>query len=110
VIVYSPNGAGLLTGARDRAWLEAASDEDRMDVPADVIGDLVDRLREIAKGVGTTLPELVTAWTLAIDGVTGAICGARRPEQVEGWIRASDLGLDPVVVEALAALAVDIGR
>jgi aryl-alcohol dehydrogenase-like predicted oxidoreductase len=110
VIVYSPNGAGLLTGARDRAWLEAASDEDRMDVPADVISELVERLREIATRVSATLPELVTAWTLAIDGVTGAICGARRPQQVEGWIRASDLDLEPVVVEELAALALGTGK
>ena len=95
VIVYSPNASGLLTGARDGAWLEAASDEDRMNVPAAAIGRLVEALRPIAARLGTTLPALVTAWTLATDGVSGAICGARRPGQVEAWVGAADLVLAP---------------
>jgi aryl-alcohol dehydrogenase-like predicted oxidoreductase len=33
------------------------------------------------------------AWTLAWPGVTGAIVGARTPEQVDGWIAAAPLDL-----------------
>lgn len=33
------------------------------------------------------------AWVLARSGVTGAICGARTVEQVDGWIAAADVGL-----------------
>lgn len=105
VIVYSPNGSGLLTGARDRAWLDAASDEDRMDHRAEAITAAVEGLRPIAERLGLDLPALVTAWTLSVEGVTGAICGARRPAQVEGWIAAgdTDLGVD-VVAEIVAAV------
>ena len=45
------------------------------------------------------------AWTLSKPGVTGAICGARSPEQVEGWIEAAELDLAPEVVAELDALA-----
>lgn len=105
VIVYSPNGSGLLTGARDRAWLDAASDEDRMDHRAEAITAAVEGLRPIAQRLGLDLPALVTAWTLSVEGVTGAICGARRPAQVEGWIAAgdTDLGVD-VVAEIVAVV------
>ncbi len=30
------------------------------------------------------------AWVLSVEGVTGAICGARRPQQVEQWLPAGD--------------------
>jgi aryl-alcohol dehydrogenase-like predicted oxidoreductase len=43
------------------------------------------------------------AWVLAsTQGVTGAIVGARRPSQVDGWLPAGNLQLTP---EDLAALA-----
>lgn len=111
VIVYSPNGAGLLSGARDRAWLAAASEEDRMDHPAHAIWSLVERLRPIATRLGLDLPALVTAWTLTVEGVTAAICGARRPAQVEGWIAAgdTDLGADAVAEIVAAVDAAGIG-
>ncbi len=50
---------------------------------------------------------LAVAWTLAWPGVTGAIVGARSPEQVDGWIGAADLRLDPAELDAIAAA---IGR
>jgi aryl-alcohol dehydrogenase-like predicted oxidoreductase len=37
---------------------------------------------------------IAVAWTLACPGVTGAIVGARSPEQVDGWIAAGSLDLD----------------
>jgi aryl-alcohol dehydrogenase-like predicted oxidoreductase len=38
---------------------------------------------------------VAVAWTLAWPGVTGAIVGARGPAQVDGWIDAATLTLDP---------------
>ena len=38
---------------------------------------------------------MAVAWTLAWPGVTGAIVGARSPEQVDGWIAAASLRLEP---------------
>lgn len=36
---------------------------------------------------------MAIAWTLSRPGVSGAIVGARNPEQVDGWIGAADLRL-----------------
>jgi aryl-alcohol dehydrogenase-like predicted oxidoreductase len=38
---------------------------------------------------------IAIAWTLAWPGVTGAIVGARTPEQVDGWIDAAWITLTP---------------
>lgn len=111
VIVYSPIASGLLSGARDRAWLETASEEDRKDVSADAIWTLVEGLRPAAEGLGLGVPALAAAWTLSVGGVTGAICGARRAPHVEGWIAAGDvvLGVEDLARIDAAARAAGIG-
>ena len=50
---------------------------------------LRDALRPIAQRHGTSVSAVAVAWTLAWPGVTGAIVGARTPEQVDGWIGAA---------------------
>lgn len=53
--------------------------------------DFVDRLRQVAKEVGRTVSQVVVNWTIHQPGITGAICGAKRPYQIEetagamGW-------------------------
>ena len=53
--------------------------------------DLVDRLRAIAPDAGHTVAELVINWTINQPGITCALCGAKRPEQIQetaggsGW-------------------------
>lgn len=42
----------------------------------------------------TSVAAVAVAWTLAWPGVTGAILGARGPEQVDGWLRAAGPELD----------------
>ena len=64
---------------------------------------LRDALRPIARRHGTTVSAVAIAWTLAWPGVTGAIVGARRPEQVDGWIGAATLRLAPADLEEIAA-------
>ena len=109
VIVYSPIASGLLSGARDPAWLSAATDDDRMEVPAEAITALVDGLGSIAGGLGIPVPALAAAWTLSVEGVTGAICGARRPDQVEGWIPAGGIELTPEDVRQVEAALASAG-
>ncbi|MFQ5809804.1 MAG: aldo/keto reductase, partial [Armatimonadota bacterium] len=46
---------------------------------------------------------LAVAWTLAWPGVTGAIVGARAPEQVDGWIGAASLQLTEQDLDEIAA-------
>ncbi|WP_131769396.1 aldo/keto reductase, partial [Candidatus Protofrankia californiensis] len=100
VIVYSPMQSGLLTGswsAQRSAGLPA--DDWRRRSP-DFTGEplhrhlaLADVLRTVAKRHEVTVASVAVAWTLAFDGVTGAIAGARRPSQVDGWIAAATLTL-----------------
>jgi len=44
--------------------------------------DFVDSLRPIAADVELTVSQLVIAWTLAQPGISVALCGGRRPEQI----------------------------
>ena len=106
MIVYSPQASGLLTGSFSRERLEpTAPDDFRHRAPPFQEPKLsqnlalVERIRPIAERLGCTVSALAVAWTLAVPGVTGAIVGARSPEQVVGWLPAGDLELDD---EALA--------
>jgi len=101
VICYSPMQSGLLTGAFTRERVEALPDDDwrssddDFTVRLDANLALVDQLRPIAERHGASLAEVAVAWTLAWPGVTGAIVGARRPDQIDGWIGAGSLALTP---------------
>ena len=116
VIVYSPLGSGLLTGAYDRDRLDALPPGDwRRSEPAfqepgvSATLTLVERLRPLAARLGVDLAALALAWTLAVPGVTGAIAGARLPEHVESWSAASDLDLPPDVLEEIEAALAETG-
>ena len=67
------------------------------------------QLRPVGHRLGTTLAPLAIAWTLATPGVTGAIAGARRPEQVNGWIGASAITLDPETLQEIESIIADVG-
>ncbi|MBN2023816.1 MAG: aldo/keto reductase [Pirellulales bacterium] len=53
--------------------------------------DLLDKLRGIAAETGHTVAQLVINWTIHQPGVTSALCGAKRPDQIRdtagaaGW-------------------------
>jgi aryl-alcohol dehydrogenase-like predicted oxidoreductase len=112
VIVYSPLASGRLTGKFTLERVEqlapddwrrsnAAFQEPRLGQAL----ELVERMRRIADRVGVTVASLAIAWTLAVPGVTGAIVGARRPDQIDDWIGAGDLELDDETVAEIEALA-----
>jgi aryl-alcohol dehydrogenase-like predicted oxidoreductase len=108
VIVYSPMASGLLSGTFDRDRLEKLPSDD-MRVRRPEFAEpwlsrnlaLVERLRAIADELGCAVAELAIAWTLAQDGVTGAIVGARRPGQVDAWIGAGRLELSQEMLRAI---------
>lgn len=56
---------------------------------------LRDALRPIAARHEVSVAAVAVAWTLSWRGVSGAIVGARSPEQVDGWIAAGNLILEP---------------
>lgn len=53
--------------------------------------DFLDRLREIAAEAGRTVAQIVVNWTIHQPGITAALCGAKRPAQIQetvgslGW-------------------------
>jgi aryl-alcohol dehydrogenase-like predicted oxidoreductase len=116
VIAYSPMQSGVLTDRFSRERVEAMAEDDwRRRSPAfDEPGlsrnlAVRDALRPIAERHGTTVAAIAVAWTLAWDGVTGAIVGARRPEQIDGWIGAARLELDDRDLDAVATAVQSAG-
>ncbi len=114
VIVYSPMQSGLLTGTFSAARVAAmpaddwrARSEEFLPPKLDANLALADALRPVAERHGTTVGAVAVAWTLAFPGVTGAIVGARRPAQIDGWIDAATLELS---AEDLAEIASAIER
>lgn len=100
VIVYSPMQAGLLTGAFDAGRAASLPSDDWRSRSGDFSGEalrrnlqLAEALRPVAARHETSVAATAVAWTLAWPAVTGAIVGARRPRQVEGWLDALRLEL-----------------
>ncbi len=44
--------------------------------------DFLDELRLLAAEIGKTLAQVVVNWTIQQPGITAALCGAKRPEQI----------------------------
>jgi aryl-alcohol dehydrogenase-like predicted oxidoreductase len=116
VIVYSPMHSGLLTGKFSREHVEGLDETDhrrkRPEFNEPELSknlELAARLSDLAERVGCSLPELAVAWTLAVPGVTGAIVGARRPDQIDGWIRSADIGLDDSAIDEIARIVEETG-
>jgi aryl-alcohol dehydrogenase-like predicted oxidoreductase len=100
VIVYSPMGSGLLTGAMTPERIAALPDDDwRKSDPRFQEPELsrhlatVERLRAVAERHDTTPGAVAIAYTLHNPGVDGAIVGFRRPEQVDPLVSAANLDL-----------------
>ena len=111
VIVYSPMQAGLLTGKFTKQRVESLPEDDwRMNSPhfqepgLSANLELVDGLREIAEGAGKTVAQLAIAWTLRRSEVTGAIVGARHPDQIEETVQAVDWKLSEGEIEEIESL------
>lgn len=100
VIVYIPMASGILTDSFSAARVAAMAKTDWRRQEADYREPalsanlaLRDALRPIAERHGTTVSAVAVAWVLSWPGVTGAIVGARRPEQVDGWLPGGRLEL-----------------
>jgi aryl-alcohol dehydrogenase-like predicted oxidoreductase len=101
VIVYSPMGSGLLSGAMTRDRIAALPRDDwrrrseRFREPQLTQNlELVERLRRVAERHDTTPGTVAIAWTLRNPAVDGAIVGFRRPDQVDPLVVAANLELD----------------
>jgi aryl-alcohol dehydrogenase-like predicted oxidoreductase len=109
VIGYSPMQSGILTDrfSAERVASLAADDWRRRSAEFQTPRlerniALRDALRPIAARHRTSVSSVAIAWTLAWPGVTGAIVGARSPEQVDGWIDAAALRLTDEDLDEIA--------
>jgi aryl-alcohol dehydrogenase-like predicted oxidoreductase len=100
VIVYSPMGSGMLSGAMTRARIASMPDDDwrkqdpRFREPALSRNlEIAQRLTAVAERHDTVPGAVAIAWTLRNPAVDGAIVGFRSPEQVDPLIGAANLEL-----------------
>jgi aryl-alcohol dehydrogenase-like predicted oxidoreductase len=112
VIVYSPMGSGLLSGAMTRERIERLPKDDwrgrseqfeepRLSKNLALVG----RLRTIASRIDSTPGAVAVAWALRNPAVDGAIVGFRHPDQVDPIIGAANLELSDEDVAALEGSA-----
>ncbi|MFO8008538.1 MAG: aldo/keto reductase [Candidatus Brocadiia bacterium] len=114
VIAYSPLHQGLLTGKvtmerefgedDQRSWKPWFQPQNRRRVL-----DFLERIRPIADGHGKTLAQLAINWCLCQRGVTAAIVGARRPDQVAENVGAAGWKLSAAELEQIRNLLEELG-
>jgi len=110
-IVWSPLAMGVLSGkyrpgAAPPAGSRAASEDQHFMEAylADPVLEAVQRLKPVADKAGCSLAQLAIAWVLAQPGITSAIVGASRPEQLRETAAAADLTVDPALLAEAAAI------
>ena len=103
VIVYNPMAGGFLSGKYrkgdeplegSRFTLGTAARTYQNRYWQDPLFDAVDTLRPLAEERGVALASVAVAWVIAQPGVTSAIVGASRPEQIDASLGAVEVELD----------------
>jgi aryl-alcohol dehydrogenase-like predicted oxidoreductase len=113
--VYWPLLKGLLAGKLPRDHVFAAGDG-RVKYPMfqgdewQRNQDFVARLREIADGLGRTVADIVINWTIQQPGITTALCGAKRPEQIRETAEAMNWQLSMDDLAAINQALADRGE
>jgi aryl-alcohol dehydrogenase-like predicted oxidoreductase len=109
IIAYNPLAGGMLTGRYrqmrevqegTRFSLERAGELYRKRYWREEIFDVVDRLAGFVEGRDHKLIHVALVWVLAQPGITSAIVGASRPEQLRESLQGIDLQLDDAEVQA----------
>ena len=110
VIPYWPLMKGFLAGklSRDHQW---APNDGRQKYPIfqgeewTKTHDFLDEIRPIATDAGISLAQLAVAWILHQPGITAALCGAKRPEQIQETAEAMYVSLsDPQLQQIQKAM------
>ncbi|HZG31857.1 MAG TPA: aldo/keto reductase family protein [Sphingopyxis sp.] len=110
-IVWSPLAMGVLSGKYAPAAApppdSRAAGEDAHFMGrylTDPVLEAVQRLAPLADKAGCTMAQLAIAWVLAQPGITSAIIGASRPEQLKETAAAADLAIDLALLAEAAAI------
>jgi aryl-alcohol dehydrogenase-like predicted oxidoreductase len=100
VIVYSPMASGLLTGKMTRERITDLPEDDWRKKDKEFTEpkltenlELAERVKQVAERHKVKAGEVAIAWTLANEGVTGAIVGARNAKQVQETVGGAELKL-----------------
>ncbi|WP_067933285.1 aldo/keto reductase family protein [Alicyclobacillus kakegawensis] len=111
-VVWSPLAQGVLTGkyrkgsalpSDSRANTEAVN-RSMQKYLTDAYLDKVEQLIGIANEAGCSLAQLALAWVLRVPGVSSALIGASRPEQVTENVKASGLKLSDDILKKIDAV------
>lgn len=112
IISFAPLQHGILGGKYNKASIEKfrqAGDPLRptlywfQEPEYSRILSMVDMLRPIAERHSVCVASIAIAWCLAWKGVTGAICGAGRPDQLDAFIDAAHLALTEADLRDIAS-------
>jgi aryl-alcohol dehydrogenase-like predicted oxidoreductase len=113
VIAYSPMQSGILTDDFSRERVERMDADDWRRRNPEFREPLLSRnlalrdaLRPIASRHGVLVSAVAIGWVLSWPGVSGAIVGARSPQQVDGWIAAGNLALTQEDLEEISGALV----
>jgi len=103
IIAYNPLAGGMLTGrykkqqeveAGTRFGLQHAGSLYQKRYWHDAVFEEVDRLKTFFDDRGKSLTHVALAWTLSRPGITSAILGASKPEQLKDSLKGVELVLD----------------
>lgn len=105
IVPFSPLSQGLLTGKYRKGQVipegsRATHQADRQinNLLTEDHLDKVERLIQVAEGLGTNLSVLALAWCLRKSQISSLITGASRPEQIENNIAASGFELSEEIL------------
>ncbi|PAE42927.1 aldo/keto reductase family protein [Bacillus sp. 7884-1] len=115
-IVFSPLAQGILTGkykpnTEKPADSRAANDSVNFVINSYFRDDVltsVQKLNSLAAELGVTLSQLSLAWILRHPGISTAIVGASKPQQVEENVKAVDINLDHEVLKEIELILEEI--
>ena len=107
LMVWSPLAGGLLSGkyGRDGSAEQGSRrvDFDFPPVDAERGYKVIDAMRPVAEAHGVSVARVALAWLLHQEVVTSVIIGAKKPEQLEDNLAATEVRLDAHQLEALNA-------
>ncbi|MAG35883.1 MAG: hypothetical protein CL878_06535 [Dehalococcoidia bacterium] len=114
IMAYGPLAHGLLTGTfnaettfEEGDWRRARPIFGQTLFSADNFGpnlEVVDQLKQVAAGLGTTLPRLALAWVLSNEQVSVALSGTRRPAELDENVGALGITLTPEIQREIAQI------
>ena len=111
-IVWSPIAQGVLTGkyapgATPPSGSRATDPSGSGFIQRYLNDGLLERvaqLKPVAGEAGLSLAQLAIAWVLQNPGVSAAIVGATRPEQVRENVKAAGVNLDPAIMSRIDSI------